>query len=66
MEEYKLFFECLGLSEEDATFTFRTIDTNCDGKLSLKEFVNHGRDFFLTEDVENISKYFWGPLVPEH
>lgn len=60
--EFKIFFECLGLRDEDAVFAFRTIDTNGDGHITLKEFVSHGRDFFLTEDEERISKYFWGPL----
>lgn len=65
VEEFKLFFECLGLSDLEATFAFRTIDTNGDGKITMKEFIKHGKDFFLTEDEECISKYFWGPLV-EH
>lgn len=63
VEEYKLFFKCLGLSKEDATVAFLSIDTNNDGKISMKEFVKHGREFFLTEDEERVSKYFWGPLV---
>ncbi|KAK4878085.1 hypothetical protein RN001_010591 [Aquatica leii] len=63
LEDFKLFFKCLGLKEVDAIFSFRTIDTNGDGKLTRKEFISHGRQFFLTEDPECISKYFWGPLV---
>ncbi|KAF5285214.1 hypothetical protein FQR65_LT13329 [Abscondita terminalis] len=56
MEDFKLFFNCLGLKEVDAIFSFRTIDTNGDGKLTRKEFISHGRQFFLTEDPECISK----------
>lgn len=63
VEEFKLFFNSLGLKETDASVAFLSIDGNCDGRISIKEFVNHGRDFFLTEDEERISKYFWGPLV---
>ncbi|XP_056630239.1 sarcoplasmic calcium-binding protein [Diorhabda carinulata] len=65
VEEFKLFFKVLGLKEHDAVLAFRAIDSNVDGKISHKEFVKHGRDFFLTEDPDRISKYFWGPLV-EH
>ncbi|GJQ81315.1 putative calcium ion binding protein [Trypoxylus dichotomus] len=65
LEEYKLFFECLGLSDEDAVFTFRVIDTNADGKINKKEFLHYGKEFFLCEDEAKISKYFWGPLIPK-
>ncbi|CAG9814829.1 unnamed protein product [Phaedon cochleariae] len=63
VEEFKLFFDVLGLNEQDAILAFRAIDSNGDGRISQKEFVRHGRDFFVTEDEDRISKYFWGPLV---
>ncbi|CAG0915572.1 unnamed protein product [Notodromas monacha] len=63
VEEYKLFFKCLGLPEESAVKSFRAIDKNKDGLLSEKEFVKIGRDFFLSEDESRASKLFWGPLV---
>ncbi|XP_041971927.1 sarcoplasmic calcium-binding protein [Aricia agestis] len=62
VSEFKLFFRCLGLGDEDAAIAFAVIDTNGDGKLSLKEFVKLGKDFFFTEDETRVSKMFWGPL----
>ncbi|KAL7743822.1 hypothetical protein ACLKA6_000229 [Drosophila palustris] len=66
LEQYKLFFRCLGLTEEDAAVSFAVIDKNGDGQVSLKEFVHLGRQFFLTEDDTKISKMFWGPLIADH
>ncbi|KDR21118.1 sarcoplasmic calcium-binding protein [Zootermopsis nevadensis] len=63
VEEFKLFFECLGLEDKDAVHSFTAIDINKDGYLSLEEFVKLGREFFLTEDEHSPSKAFWGPLV---
>ncbi|XP_044260480.1 sarcoplasmic calcium-binding protein [Tribolium madens] len=64
-DEFKLFFQCLGLQEEDAILAFRSMDEDGDGVVTMKEFVKHGREFFLTEDENKISKYFFGPLM-EH
>ncbi|CAH2051704.1 unnamed protein product, partial [Iphiclides podalirius] len=63
VEEFKLFFQCLGLDNEHAAVAFAVIDTNGDGKLSMKEFVKLGKDFFRTEDEGRVSKMFWGPLI---
>lgn len=66
IEEFKLFFNCLGLTDRDAAMSFAAIDKNNDGMLSIKEFVKLGRDFFLTENPKRVSKHFWGPLVANH
>ncbi|XP_026488949.2 sarcoplasmic calcium-binding protein [Vanessa tameamea] len=63
VKEFKLFFRCLGLDNEHAAVAFAVIDVNGDGKLSLKEFVKLGKDFFTTEDESRVSKMFWGPLI---
>ncbi|XP_054280769.1 sarcoplasmic calcium-binding protein-like [Macrosteles quadrilineatus] len=63
VQEYKLFFQCLGLSNEAAVVSFSVIDENNDGQISLKEFVKLGRQFFLSEDHKSPSKMFWGPLT---
>lgn len=65
LNEFKLFFRCLGLTEEDAAVSFAVIDKNGDGQVTLDEFLKLGRDFFLTEREDNASRLFWGPLV-EH
>jgi len=51
---------------QEAVVAFRGIDYNNDNRLSLKEFVKVGREFFNTEDEKKPSKYFWGPLVQDH
>jgi Ca2+-binding EF-hand superfamily protein len=62
-DEFKLFFEILGLDANTAPATFKAIDTNNDGQLSLDEFVAAGVDFFTSEDESSPTKFFWGPLV---
>ncbi|XP_055543608.1 sarcoplasmic calcium-binding protein [Wyeomyia smithii] len=63
LNEFKLFFRCLDLTEEDAAVSFAVIDKNGDGQITLDEFIKLGRDFFLTENETNVSRLFWGPLV---
>ncbi|CAH0402617.1 unnamed protein product [Chilo suppressalis] len=63
VKEFKLFYQCLGLDNEHAAVAFAVIDINGDGKLSMKEFVKLGKDFFFTEDESRVSKMFWGPLI---
>lgn len=66
LSDFTLFFKCLGLTPEDAAVSFAVIDKNGDGKLSIKEFVKLGREYFLTEDEKRVSRMFWGPLVSDH
>ncbi|GLH11705.1 Sarcoplasmic calcium-binding protein [Gryllus bimaculatus] len=63
VDEFKLFFECLGRTEEDAIMSYKIIDINGDGLLSLKEFVRLGRDYFTLDDESHPSTFFWGPLT---
>uniref|UniRef100_A0A182NQW7 G-protein coupled receptors family 1 profile domain-containing protein n=3 Tax=leucosphyrus subgroup TaxID=44539 RepID=A0A182NQW7_9DIPT len=63
MNEFKLFFRCLGLTEENAAVSFAVIDKNGDGQITLDEFVKLGKDFFVSEKETHVSRMFWGPLV---
>lgn len=59
LQYYSFFFLFFQAAEE----SFASIDLNKDGKLSKKEFIKLGRDFFLSEKEHKPSKLFWGPLV---
>lgn len=63
LPEFHLFFKCVNLSDEDAVSSFFSIDTNNDGQIQFKEFVTLGRQFFISDDENDASKLFWGPLV---
>lgn len=62
-DEYKEFFRILGLDVTLAEASFKAIDTNNDGMLSLDEFTTAGIEFFTTDDEKNPNSLFWGPLV---
>jgi len=62
-EEFGAFFRLIGLDETMAPATFQAIDTDHDGQLSITEFTSAGTEFFMSEDQENPTKIFWGPLV---
>ncbi|XP_067015668.1 sarcoplasmic calcium-binding protein [Anabrus simplex] len=63
VQEFIIFFECLGLGEQDAIESFKIVDINGDGVVSAEEFVKLGREYFLVEDEAHPSKVFWGPLI---
>ncbi|XP_037088537.1 sarcoplasmic calcium-binding protein-like [Pollicipes pollicipes] len=64
-KEYKIFFKAYGLSDEMAEKSFKAIDRNADGFLSIDEFVNVAIDFLYSEDETTIGKEFFGTLVEE-
>ena len=45
--------------------SFKAIDQNNDGYLSIDEFVNVAIDFLYSEDENSIGKEFFGVLVDE-
>uniref|UniRef100_A0A1A9WCN5 EF-hand domain-containing protein n=1 Tax=Glossina brevipalpis TaxID=37001 RepID=A0A1A9WCN5_9MUSC len=63
LNQYKLFFLCLGLSDENAAVSFAAINNDSNGLIPLNEFVRLGRQFFLTEDETKISKLFCDRLI---
>ncbi len=60
--EYAKFFEILGLDPGMAPDSFKAIDTNNDGLLSLDEFKEAGLHFFTEQDDKSPTKVFFGPL----
>lgn len=66
MGEYVIFFEILGIENAAvlAEPSFKAIDTNADGYLSVDEFTQAGKDFFTNATDESTpTKFFFGPLV---
>jgi len=63
--EYAVFFEILGIENAKALAepSFRAIDTNNDGFLSIDEFKEAGKEFFTNlTDESKPSTLFFGPL----
>ena len=62
LDEFEMFFDLLGLDAKTADASFKAIDTNNDGLLSKEEFLEAGVQFFTTDDKNNPTNLFWGPL----
>ena len=59
--EYRLFLQAIGeTNEENIKLAFETIDTNKDGTISRDEFVQIRLDYFMLDDPEHPSKWFYG------
>ncbi|XP_063926611.1 sarcoplasmic calcium-binding protein [Zophobas morio] len=63
VDEFRLFYLCIGVSSVYADLCFQFMDEDDTATITMKEFVKFGRDFFLSEDETNPSKYFFGPLM---
>ena len=62
-DEYGDFFRILGMDPGMAPASFAAIDTDNDGLLSQQEFTTAGSKFFISEDQNEPTRLFWGPLV---
>lgn len=60
--EFEDFFRILGMDPKLAEASFKAIDTNNDGLLSLEEFTTAGKEFFTSHN-DTITKVFFGPLL---
>jgi Ca2+-binding EF-hand superfamily protein len=66
LEEYKTYLQALApdISDEDKVKSFNLIDVNHDGEISREEFLNASFEYFHGFEENELSKVFFGPLVP--
>lgn len=66
MEEFVVYFKVIGnkLTPEEVKHSFDTIDSNGDGEISREEFVAAAIEFFLGVEETEVSKVFYGNLLP--
>jgi len=63
LEEFQLYFKCVGIDESHAKASFDGIDTDRDGKITKEEFVAASIEFFFGFDKTSGATLFYGPLV---
>jgi Ca2+-binding EF-hand superfamily protein len=66
LEEFKVYFQIIGpdISEAEVTHSFNTIDKNKNGEISREEFLTAAFDFMFGVEETEISKVFFGHLLP--
>ena len=66
LEEFKIYFQIIGpdISEAEMTNSFNTIDKNKNGEISREEFLAAAFDFIYGVEETEISKAFFGHLLP--
>ena len=63
LEEFQLYFKCVGIDVSHAKASFDGIDTDRDGKITKEEFVAASIEFFFGFDKTSGATLFYGPLV---
>ena len=64
VEEFTAYFKSLSVTDAAvANQVFQAMDANHDGSLSREEFSAFGNEFFLSQDANSPSRFFFGPLV---
>ena len=63
LQEFTVYFKCMGIAEEHAKASFDAIDTDNDGFITRDEFVAAGSEFFNGVDPSHPGTMFLGPLV---
>jgi len=63
LQEFTVYFKCMGIDEEHAKASFDAIDTDKDGFITRDEFVAAGSEFFNGVAPSHPGTMFLGPLV---
>lgn len=66
LEEYKIYFQAIApdITDEDKVKSFNLIDVNHDGEISRQEFLQASFEYFHGFEENELSKVFFGPLLP--
>ena len=62
-QEFRLYFKCIGINEDQAKASFDGIDDNHDGLITKEEFLAAAIEFFYGFDTTSGATLFYGPLV---
>ena len=67
IDEYRVYFKVIGhnISEEETKHCFDTIDSNGNSVISREEFVAAAEEFFYGVEETELSKVFYGQLLPQ-
>ena len=63
LEEFQLYFKCIGIDESHAKASFDGIDTDHDRSITKEEFIAAASQFFYGFDETAGATLFYGPLV---
>ena len=66
LDEYKWLYTSGALDPKHAAESFKRLDTNQDGRLTVAELLAHLNEFFTSNDPQSPGTWLFGPVVPEH